>query len=87
MPIYDYGCPLCGAFEASAAMAERDRPRPCPRCRTASVRVPSTAYLSRARLAPYAREERCRHEPASCTRKTPAPRTGVARGRPWMLGH
>ncbi len=87
MPLYDYRCSTCGAFEAHAAMAARTDARACPCCGRASPRIPSGVHLARADLAPFAREERSRHEPLSCTRTIPAPRTGAARGRPWMLGH
>ena len=87
MPLYDYRCPACGAFEAYAAMAARAHPRPCPRCAQGSPRLPSGAHIARTDLAPWAREERCRHEPLTHTHKTPTPRAGAARGRPWMLGH
>ena len=87
MPLYDYRCPACGAFEAQTSMAAREQRRPCPHCAQASPRIPSGAHIARADLAPLAREERCRHEPLTHTHKTSTPRAGAARGRPWMLGH
>ncbi|ACC72275.1 zinc ribbon domain-containing protein [Paraburkholderia phymatum] len=39
MPVYDYTCADCGAFEAVRRIAERDEPAACPRCGTLAQRV------------------------------------------------
>ncbi|MBP0592584.1 zinc ribbon domain-containing protein [Paraburkholderia sp. LEh10] len=39
MPVYDYECADCGAFEAVRRIAERDEPVDCPRCGTSAERV------------------------------------------------
>lgn len=87
MALYDYRCVSCGVFEAWAPIRECAERRPCPQCRQASARIPSSIHLASASSALYAREERCRHEPASLTCKVPTPEAGAAHGRPWMLGH
>ncbi|MBN3767859.1 FmdB family zinc ribbon protein [Burkholderia sp. Ac-20365] len=39
MPVYDYECAECGAFEAVRRIADRDEPAGCPRCGTSAERV------------------------------------------------
>ncbi|MEM5288712.1 zinc ribbon domain-containing protein [Paraburkholderia sabiae] len=39
MPVYDYECADCGAFETVRRIAERDEPAACPRCGTSAERV------------------------------------------------
>jgi putative FmdB family regulatory protein len=39
MPVYDYACADCGAFEEVRRIAERDDPALCPRCKAAATRV------------------------------------------------
>jgi putative FmdB family regulatory protein len=39
MPVYDYECARCGAFEAVRRIAERDDPAACPQCGAAAARV------------------------------------------------
>jgi putative FmdB family regulatory protein len=39
MPVYDYECEICGAFEAVRRMAERDAPAACPACGDIAQRV------------------------------------------------
>jgi len=41
MPIYDFECRQCGAFDAIRKVAERDLSAPCPSCRAPSPRVTS----------------------------------------------
>ncbi|MDR5757171.1 zinc ribbon domain-containing protein [Caballeronia sp. LZ035] len=39
MPVYDYECASCGAFEAVRRIAERDDPAVCPECGVTAARV------------------------------------------------
>jgi putative FmdB family regulatory protein len=39
MPVYDYACSECGAFEAVRRISERDDPAACPTCGATAVRV------------------------------------------------
>ncbi|BAN23193.1 FmdB family zinc ribbon protein [Caballeronia insecticola] len=39
MPVYDYECAGCGAFEAMRRIAERDEPAACPHCGATAARV------------------------------------------------
>ncbi|SAK60501.1 FmdB family regulatory protein [Caballeronia calidae] len=39
MPVYDYECARCGAFEAVRRIAERDEPAACPQCGAIAARV------------------------------------------------
>ncbi|SAK63138.1 FmdB family regulatory protein [Caballeronia temeraria] len=39
MPVYDYECADCGAFEAVRRIAERDDPAVCPQCGATAGRV------------------------------------------------
>ena len=39
MPVYDYECADCGAFEAVRRIAERDAPAACPQCGEIAGRV------------------------------------------------
>ncbi|AET89252.1 MULTISPECIES: FmdB family zinc ribbon protein [Caballeronia] len=39
MPVYDYECAECGAFEAVRRIAERDEPAACPHCGAIAARV------------------------------------------------
>jgi putative FmdB family regulatory protein len=39
MPVYDYECASCGAFEAVRRIAERDDPAACPECGATAARV------------------------------------------------
>jgi putative FmdB family regulatory protein len=39
MPVYDYECADCGAFEAVRRIAERDDPAVCPHCGATAARV------------------------------------------------
>lgn len=48
MPIYDFSCPACGAFEAAHPMTGVPRTKQCPACGGDARRVFSTAGLSRA---------------------------------------
>jgi putative FmdB family regulatory protein len=39
MPVYDYDCADCGAFEVVRRIAERDDPVACPQCGAQAARV------------------------------------------------
>ncbi|MEM5436079.1 zinc ribbon domain-containing protein [Paraburkholderia diazotrophica] len=39
MPVYDYECADCGAFEAVRRIAQRDEAADCPRCGSPAERV------------------------------------------------
>lgn len=39
MPVYDYECASCGAFEAVRRIAERDDLAACPECGATAARV------------------------------------------------
>ncbi len=66
MPIYDFHCDACGPFAAMRAIAERDRPAPCPACGTIAARLvtaPSLALMSGERRRAHATNERASHAP------------------------
>uniref|UniRef100_UPI0019810142 FmdB family zinc ribbon protein n=1 Tax=Burkholderia sp. Ac-20379 TaxID=2703900 RepID=UPI0019810142 len=67
MPIYDFHCEACGPFVAMRAIAERDRPAPCPACGTIGARrltAPALALLAGERRVAHATNERAAHPPA-----------------------
>src|ERR1700732_741501 len=39
MPVYDYACAECGAFEVIRCIADRDAATRCPRCEKPAERV------------------------------------------------
>ncbi|TDN70203.1 zinc ribbon domain-containing protein [Paraburkholderia sp. BL10I2N1] len=39
MPIYEYRCDACGAFDQMRSVAARDLPADCPRCGMAASRI------------------------------------------------
>lgn len=41
MPIYDYQCASCGAFDQMRGVAARDLPAQCPQCGMAAPRIPN----------------------------------------------
>ncbi|MEQ5841226.1 zinc ribbon domain-containing protein [Paraburkholderia acidicola] len=45
MPIYDYECADCGAFEVMRRIAERDAPVDCPQCGGAVDRIHTGAPM------------------------------------------
>lgn len=45
MPIYDYECADCGAFEVMRRIAERDDPVDCPQCSGAVERIHTGAPM------------------------------------------
>ncbi|VFR36853.1 regulatory protein, putative [plant metagenome] len=68
MPLYEYGCPACGVFEAFLPMARCREDVACPQCATASPRVasaPALGVLSGALRAAHAANERSAHAPRS----------------------
>jgi len=66
MPIYDFHCEACGPFVAMRAIAERDRPAPCPACGTIGARrltAPALALMAGDRRTAHATNERAAHAP------------------------
>ena len=66
MPIYDYLCPACGAFEARRPMSESQAPVVCATCRTAAPRMPAAPRLnlmSANNRYAETRNEKSAHEP------------------------
>lgn len=66
MPIYDYVCVSCGEFSVSRAIAERDRPAPCPCCHEPGERMvtaPNLSLMNPARRQAHQTNEKSRHEP------------------------
>jgi putative FmdB family regulatory protein len=41
MPIYEYACDTCGAFDSMRPVSRRDEQAPCPECGVLSPRVAS----------------------------------------------
>ena len=67
MPVYEYDCAACGAFEDFAPMADYDQPRSCPACGSAAPRallsVPMLATMGAARRRAYGVNERSANAP------------------------
>jgi putative FmdB family regulatory protein len=71
MPIYDYLCEHCGAFEAMRPMAAAAEPAECVCGRAAPrvmVQAPGLADMDPARRQAHATNERSAHEPGVSTR-------------------
>ncbi|MEL6940554.1 MAG: zinc ribbon domain-containing protein [Cyanobacteria bacterium J06598_1] len=89
MPLYDYDCNSCGAFEVWHKMAETSVPRACPDCSEIATRIftaPNVSLSSGSLFkkigSPEPRLVKRQSEPSKPTNQTP--RKG---SRPWMLGH
>lgn len=85
MPLYEYQCPNCGAFDRFTPVAQAAAPAACPTCQTISPRrlsVPRVSAMSPVQLKAAARNERSRHAPhvcrSGCGCRGHASRTGAA---------
>jgi putative FmdB family regulatory protein len=67
MPIYDYLCDACGAFQEERPVADRAAPQPCPGCGLAAPRamlsVPNFALMDGGTRRAHATNERSAHDP------------------------
>jgi putative FmdB family regulatory protein len=102
MPIYDYCCAACGAFEQQRPMKESGEPAACPACDALAPRVvaaPSLNLMQATNRIAHARNEKSAHAPEVVTRAAPdaaghrrthhqhhAPAAHKP-ARPWMVGH
>lgn len=86
MPLYDFKCDDCGAFEKWMRIAELEQLTVCPSCEQPARRVFSppmviTSGTLRVSSNPSPRlVERSQAPP-------PVPRNQAASGRPWMISH
>ncbi|AHH17068.1 putative regulatory protein, FmdB family [Nocardia nova SH22a] len=48
MPLYQFGCRGCGAFERTYRMAEAPDAMPCPRCERPAARRPGGGFVRRS---------------------------------------
>jgi putative FmdB family regulatory protein len=99
MPLYEFSCPSCGAFEQVRPMAQAGDPLGCPRCGAPAQRrfsAPGGRQMAAALSAAHERNERSAHEPARASRAEVD--AAKARGRPlhahhhgpqrpWQIGH
>ncbi|MEL6520741.1 MAG: zinc ribbon domain-containing protein [Pseudomonadota bacterium] len=67
MPVYEYECQDCGAFEAPGSLATFDAPSSCPTCGAPSPRVlltaPSISVMNNHRRRAIATNERSSDSP------------------------
>jgi putative FmdB family regulatory protein len=92
MPYYDYLCDECGPFTGFAAMADFDKPAPCPDCSTEARRAlltpPKLAIGGAATRRAHEANERAQHEPkrsghgSGCTCCSGATKQGGVLHRP-----
>ncbi|MHB1304896.1 MAG: FmdB family zinc ribbon protein [Acidiphilium sp.] len=71
MPVYEYECARCGAFEASAPLAAYDQPRSCPGCGAPAPRgiaSPLLAIMNGSRRAAFATNEKSANAPETSRR-------------------
>jgi putative FmdB family regulatory protein len=91
MPIYEFACSGCGAFEFSRPMVEAAAPAWCPRCGGRAQRVFSPPRLTLlAKPVRRARdvEEKSAHEPDVVSSREGRRLTHRhAPGPPWVLSH
>ena len=98
MPIYEYLCSSCGAFDERRQMDAAGESADCPRCaqaapRSYSLAVGSAGRVQRASGQGDPLERAHTGEPSIEKRATRGPGAGgAAHGhassqRPWMIGH
>ncbi|WP_420863497.1 FmdB family zinc ribbon protein [Algirhabdus cladophorae] len=67
MPVYEYHCTDCGAFEAMAPMSKFADPCDCPACGTSARRVmltaPNVSFVSTSLRVGHATNERSADAP------------------------
>lgn len=91
MPLYEFLCESCGAFERRRPFGEANDPMPCPGCEENARRVysaPGVISTSAAQKKARGLNERGT-EPKLVKRREggkPRPPQPV-RGRPWQIGH
>ena len=91
MPIYEFTCERCGAFELSRPMAEAADPACCPSCGTIARRVftpPGLALLAKPMRRMLDEEDRSAHAPDVVTQRQgqPMPHRHEP-SPPWVLSH
>ena len=93
MPVYDFDCPDCGAFEALLPSAERNLPRHCPVCDHPMQRLvcaPRLQVMSSQQRNAHETNERSAHAPRvnhghSCCSSGSCSHTPRADGQPPAL--
>jgi putative FmdB family regulatory protein len=81
MPLYDYECAVCGAFEAMCSMAQRDATAYCPECGSVAARVvslPAYSLMEASARTAHATNERARHEPKRASAHVHGPGCGCS---------
>ncbi len=87
MPLYDFRCETCGAFEKWRSLAEADSPMFCPTCEAVAKRIFSPPMLLTGSLRLKGQENQ---EPQVVKRSQEAkPQRNYEHrgGRPWMISH
>jgi putative FmdB family regulatory protein len=91
MPLYEYKCETCGAFEQWRTLAEAKTPMLCPTCQAVAKRVfsPPSVNLNSGSLQLKEGEAKEPRLLKSSQHKEPTkPRYSQQRnGRPWMISH
>jgi putative FmdB family regulatory protein len=101
MPLYDYYCERCGAFEQQRPLSQAGEPVPCPSCQALAQRVITAPFLATMKSSTrkaHERNERSAHEPQVIRREPPVHEHGGPHHhhphrhrqrahRPWMIGH
>ena len=96
MPMYEFLCPTCGAFEQWRPFEAAADPMACPICNTVAKRVyslPGFRKIPPALVEARARAEKSAYEPqVAVSQRPPSEGPVTARtirkrgGRPWQLG-
>ena len=71
MPLYDYQCPDCGAFDDLRPVSDAAEPAGCPQCGTLSprmIRPPQLLEMDASLRKAHAVNERNQHEPMYSTK-------------------
>jgi putative FmdB family regulatory protein len=91
VPVYEFTCEGCGAFDILRPMAEAGEPVACPACGGEAQRVfspPGLALLARPLRRALELEEKSAHEPNVARERQgrPMPHRHAPRP-PWVLAH
>ena len=67
MPLYDYKCATHGLFHELATIEDREKPKPCPKCKRLSARVimipPQILAMAPEKRKSMQRNEQAQFEP------------------------